>query len=886
VAASWTRAILVLVLALSALPTIPALSADFVHDFNGAAQDRLLLGAKDDLARADVQTIEMQVVPAVPKAGQAATDLSAILIEVSQTGQRLGILRSKDGATLRIIDQDLNEHDVTIAGRDFASLPFHLALLLGGTSTELWVDGVQQASLSTVFKDTSTAGQPAPITVGIGDGSFLGSIGNVRIWSRLLDGPQLAASAKETKRWYVPTLPLDLLSAAQDKTGMLARVPSLVTGAWVVGDSSAVGPVKDALQGVEAGRHGIYVMEPFLGLAPSGDDFLLTTVDDRRLTLKADVATIGRYRLEDEDGVDLGAVGFVDGGSSFTVEPHTQHLDPASRYYHLPPPLPGVHQQKWNEVWVAPQQPPNFPFSHRGCYHVNRMSPTSFQETGCDQGRYLFALPEDGSADYDVSGRYVIPFGWTYVSDIYTDGAFFSTMATSSSDISSSYSGGTGFGFSFAGVDFSHNDTVTKEAQAVTTDEKMRSYHYIVSRSHAMVLDPRKAKLDRCFVRTVLRAAGPGAKPPAYLGDLPDTGSTECPESLDDRLTPDKLVDLYGTHFAHAITFGAKLMKVNQYSASALQTLVAEGTSVDMGLKWEVSGNLQLGPVGLNGKASAGWNSQTNKDQATNLSRALKTDEGSWTCIGGATCSSTGDVSVGTDGVPIFLDLRPLSDLLASPLFEDPLIIHGLRDAVAAVLKGPDFTAAPLNPSLVDFYEVGLDLNTLGCNWTRSYNMHLPRPSIPTAMGDPTRWPVICTVLAPASTTARFFSTNDDASVVRRSGVDARLSEFIGGAPSMIAVERFSKGKPLTQFGVRLTSLATTIADADLAKPCRGTCWETYLMPPYPRSAWQEDRTSIRSMPSTKAPSSARSLRKSPRHPASTARRCASARSRRSTISG
>jgi hypothetical protein len=119
----------------------------------------------------------------------------------------------------------------------------------------------------------------------------------------------------------------------------------------------------------------------------------------------------------------------------------------------------------------------------------------------------------------------------------------------------------------------------------------------------------------------------------------------------------------FGTHFAHAVTFGSKSWEQRHETEDSVTDGVTAGTSQDQ--------SVEAGYHGAVGGASGSisWGSQNEA--------SLSTKKGT-----GSDVSSSGSVGSATEPVPILLEVEELTHLLSPVFFDDPYIYVDLREQV------------------------------------------------------------------------------------------------------------------------------------------------------------------------------------------------------------
>jgi hypothetical protein len=273
-------------------------------------------------------------------------------------------------------------------------------------------------------------------------------------------------------------------------------------------------------------------------------------------------------------------------------------------------------------------------------------------------------------------------------------------MVTSTEEVEKAFNGGTttalnlGIGggekdkYGFA-ADLSRNESFGRREGQMATDSRMTSVHQSIATSHAIVLDPIYVRLNDCFVRRVLRMA-PSAQAPAYFEAEADPSkrqaggddADDCPEAFQGPnavpLSVGSFLDLYGTHFAYAITYGAWGRQTVSYGSKAVEHLLETKSKVEQ----KVGLDAKLGPV----KGGFSQVTEEERQQIGKLKSENELETSAYVCIGGSSCND-GKVDAHSNLVPVFLHLRTIDGLLAPPYFTDPAIIVDLRQKVRAEVK-------------------------------------------------------------------------------------------------------------------------------------------------------------------------------------------------------
>ena len=157
-------------------------------------------------------------------------------------------------------------------------------------------------------------------------------------------------------------------------------------------------------------------------------------------------------------------------------------------------------------------------------------------------------------------------------------------------------------------------------------------------------------------------------------------------------LTDQELVDflsLYGTHYAYAVTYGAQGAATYRLSEQQVSQLVAQ--DVNYSQAWEA--NAKVTVMGSGGSLGGGTTNARDQKMQNEFASIVQDSEENYTCSGGASCN--GGVPSGEPNVPVFLDLRPISELLGPPFYDDPTIVLDLRDRLYDEIQKYAFVKLP-----------------------------------------------------------------------------------------------------------------------------------------------------------------------------------------------
>ncbi len=171
--------------------------------------------------------------------------------------------------------------------------------------------------------------------------------------------------------------------------------------------------------------------------------------------------------------------------------------------------------------------------------------------------------------------------------------------------------------------------------------------------SHAVVLDKSNVRLSDVFYEA--------------LADLLDDIDKNVP--LDASFKT--FIGIVGTHYSNATTFGSKVYLVTTATNEQIAQINNQGIDVKEGLDAGASESADLYGIKLSLASSQETTTDKSNDHLTKLKSALGFDLKDFKVIG----SHSGDEATASSLVPVMLDLRPISDLLAPTFFNDWTII-------------------------------------------------------------------------------------------------------------------------------------------------------------------------------------------------------------------
>lgn len=444
-----------------------------------------------------------------------------------------------------------------------------------------------------------------------------------------------------------------------------------IRGVWRLryADDQAA-PAQRTVQGVDSELHGTYESSPYLSVITRPDGSLRLVSDEIfGATLAPIAGRAGAYTVV-PDGATASVATLVVNDARCGARPRcfsfqdvkdTPGLHAGTDDVYVPmkpkvaPDDPDKRLQVYGDMFTP--IPSSFGLVRR-CYNLLQMSVDDFQVTGCQQ--FLFAEPDKLSLAYDkipFSGLHeneAVPWGWSYISNSRSTAHSRTHIFESGRELSDVQQRTIGYnvGANLGPVDLSASYSATTKDRIDNMYSKGLTYSQFdfLKTEYVLVVDKTNLNLSQVF-RGAVR-------------DL------QLLRNFDD------FINNFGTHYAYATTFGAYGRRFTQMSQDDVMKLHENGTDVAIGAS-----------VGLNGGeggVSAGVTNETAKQHMANMKRILGEQVEESVCVGGSDCNS-GQPSAG-DRVPVLLDLRPISDLLGPPFYDDDAVATELRQALAAAI--------------------------------------------------------------------------------------------------------------------------------------------------------------------------------------------------------
>lgn len=470
---------------------------------------------------------------------------------------------------------------------------------------------------------------------------------------------------------------LAVLAAVVFHSASPARAEDIdLTGVWrdeTAQRADKTEPIKVNLPNTESDEHGTYLSLPYIAIlrSQSGALHLHSDVGAVWAELKPRIDDAGTYDLVSArpdtkgDTVAVLHVSTSDCGPSappvcFKLEPppggsaSDLPLPSGKDTFYVPvDPYDPTKDSKQDQPYGSNFAPVSSGFSYVTlCYSINDLDIHNIQEnTGCRAA--LFETPSNDSSSYvkvgyPGGGVVDIPFGWTLKLDDEAAGGSRVRTIDTGRELSNSNSLDVGVNASVNLFGFdaeAHVDVATsKKVQNITDTKSIVAEANQVKTKFALVLNRYYTTLNPDFVRAIRGLKGRPAGDDAYK----------------------VIISEWGTHYPNAVTFGARGSRKLTLDEKAISTLRDKQINIGAGLMVKYAGS------------GGGVDVKSAEEAMSSIKSVVSTENRDFRCYGGGDCSDDG-VPSGGDIVPIYLDLRPLSDLVAPPFFMDEDILGVVR---------------------------------------------------------------------------------------------------------------------------------------------------------------------------------------------------------------
>lgn len=291
-------------------------------------------------------------------------------------------------------------------------------------------------------------------------------------------------------------------------------------------------------------------------------------------------------------------------------------------------------------------------------YHgqdVTQMSPLPGRASKQPKSKifHMFDPSDERSREYTVQPPVVIPWGTNYFQIEQGGVVQKETVAKTTREFQD------GFGFSLGAsvevpevAEFSANGAFKTSTEKMIAEERTAIYSNGWYAYYALVADRARLSLDEKF-----------------LIDVQDL--------KDGRMKPAQFFSIYGTHYAHAVTYGQRIRFQTIVSKKALSTKLEKEWKVGQESKAAIEGVV----VGLKSEFEKSDSSTFEKENEARDSFAYGE--------AGGISNSLEEIMVGDNAnrvTPVAYDLRPIWELFSPLYFDDPAIYRDLRSTMQTAL--------------------------------------------------------------------------------------------------------------------------------------------------------------------------------------------------------
>lgn len=335
-----------------------------------------------------------------------------------------------------------------------------------------------------------------------------------------------------------------------------------------------------------------------------------------------------------------------------------------------------------------------------GSWNVTRLRYIDYQHEATERID-LFALPQKPSRNWwKATGALSMPWGWFFDLTDYSSDDTLTTMISTSRDLMNAMKRTTGFNIS-GSVDVSYG---IAEAEASfsynSTDANMTKFNNMHADKTAFTLSQYSHTEYAIVVNKI---------------DLPLSNNfQEAIGLLQDDLVAGTLsgqvltdfLDTWGTHYAYAVTYGSQGTGTYSLSEDQMSKMVEQG--VNYSQAWQANAKVKV--MGSGGSIGGGSSSATDQEMQSTFSDIVQDSKDHYICTGGASCEKGGKPT-GDPKVPIYLDLRPISQLLGPPFYHDPedsKIVLELRDRVHDAIQAYAFVKLPEGSPAYGIFKIKL----------------------------------------------------------------------------------------------------------------------------------------------------------------------------------
>lgn len=445
------------------------------------------------------------------------------------------------------------------------------------------------------------------------------------------------------------------------------------SGAWIAEKNlnivnPSLGPAPPGAS--DAKQHGVYATIPYIGFArdqKSGklrmvceqDDSLpLTPVSDTSFVVDGSFTRLdfekfgGRFVRFKVVGGAIAACGLED--TTYLRAVPAEPCDDGDPDDGSPPFCMDEGVESWEDVFSR----------HADCvdlmldgWNPSKMNaPPGIMESGATSA--IFAPPRGGTAKRwkaAPNSDEVVPWSQIWTRRPATSRHVVRQKATSESELLSALSRGQSFGMHDGATGLQQNQEVRSQTETLYANELSYFLTDIVATEYALVQDKRNAVFEQKFL--------------SALSTLRD--------GIEDREWRDFL-EQFGTHYAYALTCGGRGFQRAAMEASSVARLLDQRVNINDAVSMGAKGSIE----GVDFDLGLDFSETEERELRSKVSNALDRENSLTTCFGSVKCVSDDAQVVENDDIPVYVDLRPVWELLGPPFFTDFDTAVTLRNAV------------------------------------------------------------------------------------------------------------------------------------------------------------------------------------------------------------
>jgi hypothetical protein len=284
----------------------------------------------------------------------------------------------------------------------------------------------------------------------------------------------------------------------------------------------------------------------------------------------------------------------------------------------------------------------------------------------------VFSFPPGDTKRYREGGEggtVATPYGLFRRTVDFQSGSFSSVLVTNIQEYEQEVLRARGFDvgedinvlFLSGGLSYSENTTVKNVNAQIVEHDRTYAVTHFMKLDYSAFLERRNASLSEKFKQMIDKLV----KNPSQ-------------EVLDN------IIAMFGTHYANAITYGGRGLSQSTLSKDSVVNLVKQGVNIKRGLNFK----LGLTDEGMGINDSVGTSSEDGFEELSKITAAKEVQVDTYSCYGSVGCDG-GRPASGDKGAtqPLYLDLRPLSDLLAPPFYSDFDTVVTARQKLAKAIQ-------------------------------------------------------------------------------------------------------------------------------------------------------------------------------------------------------